>query len=68
MNLNVDGLVPSQISELINKLQNALKIIKDKKQTISKVALYEKGDIVCPYCNDNIKFGPDGIFFGFSAV
>lgn len=59
MNLNVDGLVPSQISELINKLQNALKIIKYKKQTISKVALYEKGDIVCPYCNNNIvvKYG-----------
>jgi len=50
-NVNIYDLVPSQIKDLIIKLNNALGVIKNRKQTISKIALYEKGKIHCPHCN-----------------
>ena len=50
-NVDIYDLVPAQIIELINKLKDALEIIKTRKETISKVALYEKGQIECPYCH-----------------
>ena len=51
-NINIYDLVPSQIEEMIKKLQNALEIIKDRKQTLSKIALFEKGKNECPYCHE----------------
>ena len=50
-NLNINDLVPSQIIEFIDRLKDALEIMKTKKETISKVALYERGQIECPHCH-----------------
>lgn len=50
-NTNIYDLVPTQITELIEKLNQTLTIIKNRKQTISKVALFEKENIFCPHCN-----------------
>jgi len=50
-NVNVYDLVPTQIVDMIEKLNNALEIIKYRKKTISKVALFEKDEICCPYCS-----------------
>ena len=60
-NVNIYDLIPSQIQNLLDKLNNALKIIKVRKQTISKVAQTEKGKHICPYCNSKnfIKYGHD---------
>ena len=52
-NVDIYSLVPTQITELIDKLTNALSIIKERKQTVSKVAEYEKEKIICPYCQSN---------------
>ena len=52
-NVNIYDLVPSQITELIEKLKKALVVIKGRKQTTSKVASYEKGQTTCPHCNGN---------------
>lgn len=49
-NINVYDLVPSQIMETIEKLKQALKIVKNRKQTISKVALFESQEYKCPHC------------------
>ena len=58
-NVNIYDLVPSQILDMISKLNSALEIIKEKKQTVSKVAHFEKCKHECPYCNqtDFIKYG-----------
>lgn len=50
-NVNVYDLIPSQINEMIDKLKDALLIVKNRKSTISKVANYEKGKSSCPYCS-----------------
>lgn len=49
-NVNIYDLIPSQIIQMINKLNHALKIIKLRKQTISKIASFEKSKISCPHC------------------
>ena len=41
-NVNIYDLIPAQITEMINKLNNALEIVKSRKQTISKTAFFEK--------------------------
>lgn len=58
-NVNIYDLVPSQILEIISKLKDALVIIKERKETVSKVAHFEKENQCCPYCNGNncIKYG-----------
>lgn len=63
-NLNINDLVPNQISELIDRLKESLVIIKNKKQTVSKVAAYEKGIVKCPHCHSHsvVRNGhPNGI-------
>lgn len=49
-NVDIYDLVPSQISEMIEKLKLAMEVIKHRKSTISKVALFEKYESNCPYC------------------
>lgn len=51
-NVNVYDLVPVQIEEMINKLKQALDIVKGRKQTISKTASFEKNVMLCPYCHE----------------
>lgn len=50
-NVNVYDLVPTQIVDIIEKLNSALEIIKYRKKTISKVASFEKDKVNCPYCS-----------------
>lgn len=50
-NSNIYDLVPAQIEDLLIKLQHALDILKTRKQTISKTALFEKNEHLCPYCH-----------------
>ena len=52
-NVDIYSLVPTQITELIEKLTSALTIIKERKQTTSKVSEYEKERIICPHCQSN---------------
>lgn len=52
-NVDIYSLVPSQITELINKLTSALTIIKERKQTVSKISEYEKENILCPHCHSS---------------
>lgn len=35
---------------MINKLTRGLTIVKERKQTVSKISEYEKEKILCPYC------------------
>ena len=49
-NVNIYDLVPSQITELIDKLKETLSIIKTRKQTLSKVASYERENVKCIEC------------------
>ena len=49
-NIKIEDMIPSQIIEMIEKLKNALEIMKYSKQTNSKVALFKKGKQVCPHC------------------
>lgn len=58
-NVNIYDLVPSQIIQLISKLQRALEIVKNRKSTVSKVATYEKEVQNCPFCAGEhiIKYG-----------
>lgn len=51
-NVNIYDLVPAQIEDMINKLKEALDIIKVRKQTISKTASFEKDTMLCPYCHE----------------
>lgn len=50
-NVNIYDLVPTQITDLIDKLNYALTVIKTKKQTISKTASFEKNNSSCPHCH-----------------
>lgn len=50
-NVNIYDLVPAQIENMINKLKQALDIVKVRKQTISKTASFEKDTMLCPYCH-----------------
>lgn len=52
-NVNIYNLVPIQIAEMIEKLKSALEVVKNRKQTISKVASFEKENLHCPYCNSS---------------
>ena len=52
-NVNIYDLVPSQIAELIDKLKEALSIVKTRKQTLSKVASYERENVKCIECGSD---------------
>ena len=52
-NVNIYDLIPSKIIELIEKLTNALNVIKIKKDTLYKVANFEKSKSCCPHCGSN---------------
>lgn len=52
-NVNIYDLVSSQITELINKLKETLLIVKTRKQTLSKIAAYERKNIKCTECGSN---------------
>ena len=52
-NVDIYSLTPKQICDLIDKLREALSIVKCRKQTLSKVSLSEKIDIECPHCHSN---------------
>ena len=56
---NVYDLLPSQIYDVILKLKDALNIVKEKKETFSKIANFERHKHECPYCNSTnfIKYG-----------
>ena len=58
---NIYDLLPEEIEELINKIVEALNIVKDRKNTSSKFVDSEKTSIVCPRCNSEhvIKNGHD---------
>ena len=58
---NIYGLLPEEIEELINKIVEALNIVKDRKNTNSRFVDSEKSKIVCPRCNSEhiIKNGHD---------
>ena len=49
-NVDIYNLLPTQITDLIDKLNHALEIVKTRKQTISKTAFFEKNNISCPNC------------------
>lgn len=49
-NIDIYSLIPSQIIDIINKLNNALNVVKNRKQTISKVVKFEKSNTICPHC------------------
>lgn len=50
-NVDIYDLIPTQITNLIDKLNHALGIVKTRKQTISKTASFEKNNISCPNCH-----------------
>lgn len=50
-NVNIYDLIPTQITDMIDKLNRALEIVKLRKQTIAKTASFEKGEIGCPHCH-----------------
>ncbi len=50
-NVNIYDLVPSQIANMISKLKEALDVVKNRKQTISKTASFEKNENICPHCH-----------------
>ena len=52
-NINIYDLIPAQITDMINKLNYALEIVKLKKHTISKTASFEKEKVDCPYCQSS---------------
>lgn len=52
-NVNIYDLLPSQITEIIEMLNKSLIVIKNKKQTMSKVAKSEIQRCTCPRCNSN---------------
>jgi len=58
-NVDVLELVPEQLMELLDKLNYALKIVKGRKRTISKISYIEKKKLICPYCSslNIIKYG-----------
>lgn len=50
-NVNIYDLIPTQITDMICRLNHALEIVKLRKQTISKTASFEKGKVTCPHCH-----------------
>lgn len=50
-NVNIYDLVPTQIENMISKLKQALDTVKNRKQTISKTASFEKNENICPHCH-----------------
>lgn len=57
--IDIYNLLPEEINEAINKLVNALDIIKSSKNTNSKFIANEKNNLLCPNCHSIsiIKFG-----------
>ena len=56
---NIYDLLPEEIEKLINKIIEALNIVKDRKNTNSRFVDSEKTLILCPKCNSEhikIKF------------
>lgn len=58
-NVDILELVPEQIIQLLDKLNYALKVVKERKRTTSKISYFEKSKLICPYCNslNIIKYG-----------
>ena len=58
---NIYDLLPEEIEKLINKIIEALNIVKDRKNTNSRFVDSEKALILCPKCNSEhiIKNGHD---------
>lgn len=58
---NIYDLLPEEIEELIDKITEALNVIKDRKNTNSRFVDREKVSIRCPICNSEhiIKNGHD---------
>lgn len=58
---NIYDLLPEEIEKLINKIIEALNIVKDRKNTNSRFVDSEKTLILCPKCNSEhiIKNGHD---------
>lgn len=58
---NIYNLLPEEIEEIINKIIEALNIVKEKKNTNSRFVDNEKKSILCPRCNSEhiIKNGHD---------
>lgn len=48
--IDIYNLLPEGINETIEKLTNALEVVKCRKCTNSKFVDKEKERIVCPYC------------------
>lgn len=59
--IDIYNLLPEEITEAIQKLTEALKIVKTRKNTNSKVINKEKEKVCCPCCNSNhiVKNGHD---------
>lgn len=59
--IDIYNLLPEEITEIIEKLTDALNIVKKKKNTNSKFVNKEKEKYVCPHCQSSniIKNGHD---------
>lgn len=52
-NVNLFDLIPSQLRELLEKIQSVLDIVEQKKNTMSKVVHNTQHSFVCPFCLSN---------------
>ena len=52
-NVNLFDLIPSQLRELLEKIQSVLNIVEQKKNTTSKVVHNTQQNLVCPFCSSN---------------
>lgn len=59
--INIYELLPEEINEAIKRLNNALEIVQNRKNTKSKFISNERQNVICPYCNNDeiIKNGHD---------
>ena len=52
-NVNLFDLIPSQLRELLEKIQRVLDIVEQEKNTTSKVVHNTQHSFVCPFCLSN---------------
>ena len=52
-NVNLFDLIPSQLRELLEKIQKVLDIVEQKKNTTSKVVHNTQQNLACPFCSSN---------------
>lgn len=59
--MDINNLLPEELEKIINELVGTLEVIKNKKNTNSKIVIKEKKHIKCPCCNSEhiIKNGLD---------